>query len=199
MADAVGLVTELDEPPMVDDAVNHGGDHLVVPEHRPPPAELQVRGDYHRLPLVGGGWREGGASSSSGRPAPARSISGTSAPRPAGGPSTLSCWSRRPRTRTTGGASSSCRRGRSARAPGCSRSSAAGAGWNRREFVMKTSENRSEQDVKIIGMSRPTAPVVGRRRAPEPTEDVSSEPLMNVREVVAFLRVSKSMVYKLAE
>lgn len=36
MADAVGLATELDEPPMVDDAVDHGGDHLVVPEHRPP-------------------------------------------------------------------------------------------------------------------------------------------------------------------
>ena len=29
-----------------------GGGHLVVPEHRPPPAELQVRGDHHRLPLV---------------------------------------------------------------------------------------------------------------------------------------------------
>ena len=27
---------------------------------------------------------------------------------------------------------------------------------------MKTSENRSEQDAKIIGMSRPTAPVVGK-------------------------------------
>lgn len=64
---------------------------------------------------------------------------------------------------------------------------------------MKTSENRSEQDAKIIGISRPTAPVVGRRRAPEPTEDVLSEPLMGVQEVIAFLRVSKSMVYKLAE
>ena len=52
MADAVGLAAELDEPPVVDDAVDHGGGHLVVPEHRPPPAELQVRGDYHRLPLV---------------------------------------------------------------------------------------------------------------------------------------------------
>ena len=48
-------------------------------------------------------------------------------------------------------------------------------------------------------MSRPTAPVVGRRRAPELTEDVLSEALMDVQEVVAFLRVSKSMVYKLAE
>lgn len=64
---------------------------------------------------------------------------------------------------------------------------------------MKTSENRSEQDAKIIGMNRPTAPVVGRRRAPEPTEDILSELLMDVQEVVAFLRVSKSMVYKLAE
>lgn len=52
MADAVGLAAELDEPPVVDDAVDHGGGHLVVPEHRPPPAELQVRGDDHRLPLV---------------------------------------------------------------------------------------------------------------------------------------------------
>lgn len=52
MADAVGLAAEPDEPPVVDDAVDHGGGHLVVPEHRPPPAELQVRGDYHRLPLV---------------------------------------------------------------------------------------------------------------------------------------------------
>ena len=42
MADAVGLAAELDEPPVVDDAVDHGGGHLVVPEHRPPPAELQV-------------------------------------------------------------------------------------------------------------------------------------------------------------
>lgn len=52
MTDAVGLAAELDQPPVVDDAVDHGGGHLVVPEHRPPPAELQIRGDYHRLPLV---------------------------------------------------------------------------------------------------------------------------------------------------
>lgn len=52
MADAVGLAAELDEPPVVDDAVDHGGGHLVVPEHRPPPAELQIRGDHHRLSLV---------------------------------------------------------------------------------------------------------------------------------------------------
>ena len=53
-----------------------------------------------------------GAPSSSGRPAPARSTSGTSAPRPAGGPSTPGCRSRRSRTRTTGSASPSYRRGR---------------------------------------------------------------------------------------
>ena len=46
---------ELDEPPVVDDAVDHGGCHLVVPEHRSPPTELQVRGDRHRLSLVGVG------------------------------------------------------------------------------------------------------------------------------------------------
>lgn len=40
---------------------------------------------------------------------------------------------------------------------------AAGAGRNRREFVMKTSENRSEQDAKIIGMSK--ADGAGRRKA----------------------------------
>ncbi|MEE0086629.1 MAG: IS21-like element helper ATPase IstB [Collinsella aerofaciens] len=52
---------------------------------------------------------EKGTSSSSGRPAPARSISGTSAPQSAGGPSTSNCWSRRSHTRTTGNASPSCR------------------------------------------------------------------------------------------
>ena len=52
MADVVGLAAELDEPPVVDNAVDYGGGHLVVPEHRPPPAELKVRGDYRRLPLV---------------------------------------------------------------------------------------------------------------------------------------------------
>lgn len=51
---ALGLSAELDEPPVVDDAVYDGG-HLVVAEHRSPPAELQVRGDQHRLPLVGVG------------------------------------------------------------------------------------------------------------------------------------------------
>ena len=55
VADAVGLAAELDEPPVVDNAVDHGGSHPVVPEHRSPPAELQVRDDHHRLPLVGVG------------------------------------------------------------------------------------------------------------------------------------------------
>ena len=32
VADSVGLAAELDEPPVVDDAVDRGGDHLVVPE-----------------------------------------------------------------------------------------------------------------------------------------------------------------------
>lgn len=35
MADAAGLAAELGEPPVVDDAVDHGSGHLVVPEHRP--------------------------------------------------------------------------------------------------------------------------------------------------------------------
>lgn len=47
VADAVGLARKLDEPPAVDDAVNHGSGHLVVPEHRSPPVELQVRGNHH--------------------------------------------------------------------------------------------------------------------------------------------------------
>lgn len=40
MADAVGLAAELDVPPVVGDVVDHGGGHLVVSEHRPPPAGL---------------------------------------------------------------------------------------------------------------------------------------------------------------
>ena len=36
---ALGLPAELDEPPVVDDVVYDGG-HLVVAEHRSPPAEL---------------------------------------------------------------------------------------------------------------------------------------------------------------
>lgn len=49
-----GLPAELDEPSVVDDVVYDGG-HLVVAECRSPPAELQVRGDHRRLPLVGVG------------------------------------------------------------------------------------------------------------------------------------------------
>jgi excisionase family DNA binding protein len=66
---------------------------------------------------------------------------------------------------------------------------------------MKAPATRSEQDAMIIGMSRPSAPIAGRRRpeAPEPVEEILSEPLMDVQEVAAFLHVSKSMVYKLAE
>lgn len=52
MADAVGLAAELDEPPVVDDAVDQGGGHPGRPRTPPTPAELQVRGEYHRLPLV---------------------------------------------------------------------------------------------------------------------------------------------------
>lgn len=53
VAHAVGLPAELDEPSVVDDPVDHRRGHLVVPEHRAPPAELQVRGDDRRLPLIG--------------------------------------------------------------------------------------------------------------------------------------------------
>lgn len=42
---AAGLAPELDEPPVVDDAIDHCRRHLVVAEQRVPPAELQVRGD----------------------------------------------------------------------------------------------------------------------------------------------------------
>ncbi len=55
VAHAAGLPAELDEPPVVDDPVDHRRGHLVISEHRAPPAELQVRGDDHRLPLVGVG------------------------------------------------------------------------------------------------------------------------------------------------
>lgn len=67
---------------------------------------------------------------------------------------------------------------------------------------MKAETTRSERDAMILGMSRPTAPVVGRRRVPDPAEDaesVLSEPLMDVQDLAAFLNVSRSMVYKLAE
>ena len=38
---------------MVDDAVDDGGRHLVVAEHRAPPAGLEVGGDHRGLPLAG--------------------------------------------------------------------------------------------------------------------------------------------------
>lgn len=47
VAHAVGLPAELDDPPVVDDQVDHGLRHLVVAEHRAQPAELRVRGDDH--------------------------------------------------------------------------------------------------------------------------------------------------------
>ena len=50
MADAVGLAAELDEPPVVDDAVDHGGGHLVVTGHRHPPEGHQIRRAHPRQP-----------------------------------------------------------------------------------------------------------------------------------------------------
>lgn len=47
--------------------------------------------------------------------------------------------------------------------------------------------------------SNPPASVAGRRQVLEPAEDVLNGPLMDVQEVAAFLHVSKSMDYKLAE
>jgi excisionase family DNA binding protein len=66
---------------------------------------------------------------------------------------------------------------------------------------MKAAAIRSKQDAMIIGMSRSAAPADGRhlREAPEPAGDVLGEPLMDVQDVAALLRVSKSMVYKLVE
>jgi excisionase family DNA binding protein len=66
---------------------------------------------------------------------------------------------------------------------------------------MKAAAIRSEQDALILGMSRSGAPGAASRRpsAPEAAEDVLGEPLMDVCDVAALLRVSKSMVYKLAE
>ena len=55
MPHAVGLAAELDEPAVVDYAVDYGRRHLVVAEDRAPPAELEVRRDHHRLGLVGVG------------------------------------------------------------------------------------------------------------------------------------------------
>ncbi|MCC6109801.1 MAG: helix-turn-helix domain-containing protein [Denitrobacterium sp.] len=66
---------------------------------------------------------------------------------------------------------------------------------------MEAAAIRSEQDAMILGMSRSATPVAGRRHLGEPVadDDALGEPLMDVSEVAAFLRVSKSMVYKLAE
>jgi excisionase family DNA binding protein len=66
---------------------------------------------------------------------------------------------------------------------------------------MEATAIRSEQDAMILGMSRSAATDSGRRRPSEPEAagDVLGEPLMDVQDVAALLRVSKSMVYKLAE
>ena len=53
VSDAVGLAAELREPPVVDDVACHGRRHLVVPEDRAPPGELQVGREYDRLRLLG--------------------------------------------------------------------------------------------------------------------------------------------------
>ncbi len=66
---------------------------------------------------------------------------------------------------------------------------------------MIAAATRAEQDARIIQMGRSAAPVAGKRRPGEPEAggDALGEPLMDACEVAAFLRVSKSMVYKLAE
>lgn len=66
---------------------------------------------------------------------------------------------------------------------------------------MIAAATRAEQDARIIQMSRSATPVAGKSRpdGPEAGDDALGEPLMDVREVAEFLRVSKSMVYKLAE
>lgn len=53
MPHAVGLAPELEEPAVVDDAVDHGRGHLVVAEDGPPPRELQVGREDDGLRLVG--------------------------------------------------------------------------------------------------------------------------------------------------
>lgn len=57
VAHAVGLAAGLDKPAVVDDAVDNGHRHLIVAEHRPRAAELQVGGDHGRPPLVSIGER----------------------------------------------------------------------------------------------------------------------------------------------
>ena len=44
--------SELDEPAMVHDAVDDRGSQLVVGEHRAPPAELDIGGEYDAPPLA---------------------------------------------------------------------------------------------------------------------------------------------------
>lgn len=53
VSDAVGLATELQEPAVVDDAVDDRGGHLVVSEHGAPAGELEVRGQDEAAFLVG--------------------------------------------------------------------------------------------------------------------------------------------------
>lgn len=53
MPHAVRLPPELDEPPVVHDAVYHGRRHLVVAEDAAPARELEVGRDDHALSLVG--------------------------------------------------------------------------------------------------------------------------------------------------
>ena len=55
MAHPVRLPSKLHEPAVVDNSVDDGGGHLVVPEDPSPAGELEVRGDDHALPLVGVG------------------------------------------------------------------------------------------------------------------------------------------------
>lgn len=41
VAHAVDLAPELDEPPVVDDVIDHGRPHLVGSEYRAPPADFR--------------------------------------------------------------------------------------------------------------------------------------------------------------
>ena len=43
--DRVGLTTELQEPPVVDQPLDDGSGHVVVPEHRSPARKLQIYRD----------------------------------------------------------------------------------------------------------------------------------------------------------
>lgn len=55
MPDAVGLPAELDEPVVVQDAVDDGGSHLVVSEERPPTGGFEIGRDDYSLTLAGAG------------------------------------------------------------------------------------------------------------------------------------------------